>query len=317
MQRVRANELRRRDVGSGREPTPSDTREPESQQEAPPGDFQGGAHDAQGSHGEGNGRRLGLGKVFDVIVSLWIFCRGSLSALGTIVKRFVFATQGVLIRALSTPTFSDMYEAKYGDKHPPFFPGSFRDAFSEARVIQKPLVVYLHEEGPSADVACREALGSALFIELLALQGTWGEAEAASHAVGALDRLEELQQECAEKQEALRQTQILRREQEAAFEEIQRQESLRMSIQREERIQRERELQRRQQEARRLAQKREKRQQQLQQQKQRRTAAAADFKAQDTECNKLPPEERTTVRNNGDLQLQEQKQTQEQNKRQH
>lgn len=91
----------------------------------------------------------------------------------------------------------------------------------------------------------------------------------------------------------------------------------RMSIQREERIQRERELQRRQQEARRLAQKREKRQQQLQQQKQRRTAAAADFKAQDTECNKLPPEERTTVRNNGDLQLQEQKQTQEQNKRQH
>lgn len=41
-----------------------------------------------------------------------------------------------------------------------------------------------------------------------ALQGTWGEAEAASHAVGALDRLEELQQECAEKQEALRQTQM-------------------------------------------------------------------------------------------------------------
>ena len=98
---VQANELRRRDVGSGREPTPSDTREPESQQEAPPGDFQGGAHDAQGGHGEGNGRRLGLGKVFDVIVSLWIFCRGSLSALGTIVKRFVFATQGVLSMSAS------------------------------------------------------------------------------------------------------------------------------------------------------------------------------------------------------------------------
>ncbi|CDI77009.1 hypothetical protein, conserved [Eimeria acervulina] len=261
-------------------------------------------------------------------------------------------------RAFTTPTFPEMFEAKYGNRHPPFFSGSLRDAFGEARVLQKPLVVYLHGEGPSSDLTCREALSSSLFIELLethgclfaatwsrsregvalqrllqlhafpcllifipnpifanspprdpnlnwlraahnwlhtALQGSWGEAEAASHAVGAIDRLEELQQICNEKQEALRQTQILRREQEAAFEEIQRQESLRLSLQREEKRQQEQELQRRQQEARRQEQKRAKMQQQQQLLQQQRAAAAADFKAQDEECSKLPPEQRATI----------------------
>ncbi|XP_026191161.1 trichohyalin-like [Cyclospora cayetanensis] len=97
------------------------------------------------------------------------------------------------------------------------------------------------------------------------------------------------------RQQAIKQFYDLRREQEVAFEEIQRHESLRLSRQREERRQQAELQQKKQEEAQRRLQKREERLKRQQLLRQQRAAAAAEFKTQDAECERLSPEERTTI----------------------
>ncbi|KAL8275771.1 hypothetical protein Esti_000334 [Eimeria stiedai] len=282
-----------------------------------------------------------------------------LASLPAAANRTLHQGQNIIAALLAPRSFTESFEARYGTRHPPFFQGSLRDAFDEARSLQKPLMVYLDDVGPLAHAACRDVLCSPIFIDIIqthgflfvglhagsldaawlermlrarqlpclvfflpnpalrrnpprdpqlrwqslaprwlysALQGSWAEADVLTEVMGAVDRYYQDKDECNRKEEEAKQNQILRKQQEDAFEEIQRHESLRLSRQREERQQQAEKEKQQQEAAQRKAARQEQRQQQRELLQQQRIAAAADFRAQDEQqLSELPPDQRTTI----------------------